>query len=94
MKRYAVFLFESYDAGGGWHDYVGSADSVEEAKAGITVRRYTTSSGSEMGQLYWQNKRYGSHATCYQIVDLTEGTVVEEGYEQYEGFADYQGEGG
>jgi hypothetical protein len=32
LKRYAVFLFETHDAAGGWHAFNESFDSLEEAK--------------------------------------------------------------
>jgi hypothetical protein len=31
MKRYAVFAFDSYDAVGGWNDFIGWVDSPDEA---------------------------------------------------------------
>jgi hypothetical protein len=36
VKRYVVFRCESYYAGGGWSDFKGSADILEEA---ITMAR-------------------------------------------------------
>lgn len=31
MKRYAVFAYDNYDAVGGWNDFIGWADSPDEA---------------------------------------------------------------
>lgn len=33
LKRYIGFGFESYYPGGGWNDFIGSFDSIEEAYA-------------------------------------------------------------
>lgn len=31
MKRYLLFAYELHEARGGWHDFVGSFDTIEEA---------------------------------------------------------------
>ena len=31
MKRYLLFVFEGYEAGGGWYDFEGSFDSEHDA---------------------------------------------------------------
>lgn len=33
LKRYLVFDYGDYYPGGGWNDFVGSFDSLEEARA-------------------------------------------------------------
>ena len=32
MKRYALFVCEDFQAGGGWNDFRGSFDTLEQAK--------------------------------------------------------------
>lgn len=32
MKRFLVFSYERYEGCGGWNDFVGSADTIVEAK--------------------------------------------------------------
>jgi hypothetical protein len=33
MKRYLLFTYDSYYPGGGWTDFAGSFDTIEEARA-------------------------------------------------------------
>jgi len=33
MKRYLAFAGETYYPGGGWEDYIGTYDTIEEARA-------------------------------------------------------------
>lgn len=35
MKRYLLFAYDDYYPSGGWNDFKGSFDSVEEAKSNI-----------------------------------------------------------
>lgn len=32
MKRYLLFVYAQYYANGGWHDFEGDFDTIEEAK--------------------------------------------------------------
>jgi hypothetical protein len=50
MKRYAVFTFENYYPGGGWNDFQGAYDSVEEADA---VRGVTQIVDLETGEVVY-----------------------------------------
>jgi hypothetical protein len=43
MRRYALFVFDDYYPGGGWHDFVGTFDSVEAAKAHPDYGKYDNS---------------------------------------------------
>lgn len=37
MKRYLLFTFPTYDAGGGWKDFAGAFDTADEAKAAVPI---------------------------------------------------------
>lgn len=39
MKRYALFTFETYYPLGGWNDFKGTFDTVEEAVTAANQRR-------------------------------------------------------
>jgi len=41
MKRYLLFGDEIYYASGSWQDFIGSSDSVEEARAAVPARHPT-----------------------------------------------------
>lgn len=45
IKRYALFHGDNYYAGGGWYDFVGVFDSVDEAKAGLDPDNTESPSG-------------------------------------------------
>ncbi len=40
MKRFVVFKFDQYYPSGGWNDFTGSFDTVEEARASIVERSH------------------------------------------------------
>lgn len=36
LRRYALFAFEQYYPGGGWEDFKGSFDTLDEAREAMT----------------------------------------------------------
>ena len=45
MKKYMLFMYSYYDAGGGFNDFIDSFDSIDDAERGIvkfdnTVDKY------------------------------------------------------
>lgn len=40
MKRYLLFQYPDYYPGGGWQDFTGSFDSVEEARQVVLAPEY------------------------------------------------------
>ena len=68
MKRFALFAGSNYYPSGGWADFEGSFDSVEEAQ------KFVFSHDDE------HRARYGTPFPLYdwaQAVDLTDGTVTK-----------------
>ncbi len=41
MKRYLLFCMESYYPSGGWDDFCGDFDSIEEAKERMRAQQHT-----------------------------------------------------
>lgn len=70
MKRYALFAGNQYYPAGGWSDYRGAFDTMDEARE--KARAYNTDQSdaypadSASGEWEW-----------WQIVDLNQGEVVE-----------------
>lgn len=77
IKRYAVFIFSGYYPAGGWNDFYGFFDSIEEAK------KISVGSDYDGGEPLFRkppganNPKYGNEYA--QIVDLESGVVVLEG---------------
>ena len=52
MKRFLAFSCEQYYPGGGWNDFEGSFDTLEEAKASGACQVVD----SQVGEVVWGDK--------------------------------------
>lgn len=64
MKRFLLFEFNDYYPIGGWNDFVGSFDSIEEAKASTpkgaeNVQIVDAQSGVEVASGYFDEEEAG-----------------------------------
>ncbi len=59
MKRYLVFCYEQYYPGGGWCDFQGSYDTLEEAK----LAGPTQIVDSTIGEVIYGERPYDENAT-------------------------------
>lgn len=61
LKRYLVFSFETYYPRGGWRDFHGSFDTLEEAKAsspkGDHAHIVDTLTGGVVAQDWWNETK-------------------------------------
>lgn len=63
-KRYALFTYDKYYPGGGWSDFIGTFNTIKQAKKASLKNKY---------------KGFTSHCDFYDIVDLQKGERVEMG---------------
>lgn len=66
MKHYLVFAFDTYYPSGGWHDFIGSTNSLDEAR---TMEENFADEALRCE---------GARSDWRQIVDTSSMQVVEE----------------
>lgn len=78
MRRFAVFGGACYYASGGFHDYIGSFDTIEDAERVASATH----------QLHSGTDRQEDDYEWWHIVDMTERRVVKRSRCQAYGAAD------
>ncbi len=56
MKRYLVFGFENQEGSGGWNDFIGAFDDLDEANAAALP--------------YWNHRVYEAHIVDTQTMKI------------------------
>lgn len=72
MKRYLAFAFPTYYPGGGMTDFIGSYDTVDDAKQAVTANI----------------KRDNTFAPRGHIYDVEAGRIVSRIYDDEDGWED------